>query len=182
MGSIELKLNVSRLDLIIAAGVVLIAAVLIVGFVIWLVKSGRQNRALKSIDSRLASANDCAANLSKGGKDNEKIAKHTVREYVYIDKGGESKVRVEEDEILNKNDDNTPTVCKDEKNSEDNEEDIKLETQGEEATDVDVMAEIRKMLKETESYQMDRPKPDRYNVGKSGKAYTREDVENIIRD
>ena len=54
MGNIELKLNISRVDLIIACSVVVIAVILVVGFIIWLVKSSRQNRALKSIDKKLA--------------------------------------------------------------------------------------------------------------------------------
>ena len=53
MGNIELKLNISRVDLIIACSVVVIAVILVVGFIIWLVKSSRQNRALKSIDKKL---------------------------------------------------------------------------------------------------------------------------------
>ena len=43
MGNIELKLNISRVDLIIACSVVVIAVILVVGFIIWLVKSSRQN-------------------------------------------------------------------------------------------------------------------------------------------
>ena len=61
--------------------------------------------------------------------------------------------------------------------------DEKLENNGE-VTDaeVDIMAEINKMLKETENQSYESSNFLRYNTGKSGKTYTEEDLKNVIRD
>ncbi len=200
MGNIELKLNISRLDLILAGSVVLIALILFIGFIVWLVKSSRQNKALKSIDMRLAQ--NAKSDESKG----RDKASHTVREYVYIDNSGNKTVRKEQiheeessaDEMKNSAQEITEAKKEDivmnEEGSDSHEVQSKpiketlndskssIESEFEEDLEVDVMAEIQKMLKTTESYQMPKLNKDEYNVGKSGKTYSREDIENIIKD
>lgn len=192
MGNIELKLNISRLDLILVGGVVLIATILFLAFITWLVRSARQNKSLKSIDSRLAT------NLDEKARDIHNT--HTIREYVYIDQYGNKTIRKENIEQSFDSSEHSeagtikPIEEEDKKIEKDLSNQHKASRGGdeiskvsdmdniEEEQEVDVMAEIQKMLKTTESYQMPKLKDNNFNVGKSGKKYSREDIESIIKD
>lgn len=242
MGNIELKLNISRVDLIIACSVVVIAVILVVGFIIWLVKSSRQNRALKSIDKKLAYSksvltaeeeNDICNRTSEQNeslkkeierRDESEQCRKIVRDVIrdininINDRGisyDEAAVPVKKHRDIGKthgdsrsdemyedvrkdksDDEQLNLISSDEMKYGDEEQikgdvkarhqdyiDEKLENNGE-VTDaeVDVMAEINKMLKETENQSYESSNFLRYNTGKSGKTYTEEDLKNVIRD
>lgn len=214
MGSIELKLNISRVDLIIACSVVVIASILIIGFIIWLVKSSRQNKALKSIDNRLAKEeNQNALIQRKMEKACDEKLKKTV-ENDYLEKVKETlekkvdqprdvirdiNINIHESGRINSELKDEKSALKTENRKKDSiKDDLKREyekiqekidsesqysvTENTKEPEVDVMAEIHKMLKETESQDFERPSFVRYNVGKSGKKYTEEDLEKVIRD
>ena len=242
MGNIELKLNISRVDLIIACSVVVIAVILVVGFIIWLVKSSRQNRALKSIDKKLAYGKSVLAAeeendiCNRTSEQNEslkkemerrdeseqcrKIVRDVIRDInININDRGisydEAAVPVKkhgdigkthgdsrsdemyEDVRKDKSDDEQLNLISSDEMKYGDEEQIKgdvkarhqdyidekLENNGE-VTDaeVDVMAEINKMLKETENQSYESSNFLRCNTGKSGKTYTEEDLKNVIRD
>ena len=242
MGNIELKLNISRVDLIIACSVVVIAVILVVGFIIWLVKSSRQNRALKSIDKKLAygksvltaeEENDICNRTSEQNeslkkeierRDESEQCRKIVRDVIrdininINDRGisyDEAAVPVKKHRDIDKihcdshSDEMYDDIRKDKSDAEqlnlissdevkygDEEQtkgdvkarhqdyiDEKLENNGE-VTDaeVDVMAEINKMLKETENPSYESSNFLRYNTGKSGKTYTEEDLKTVIRD
>ena len=150
MGSIHLTLNIDRVDLVIAIGVAVIALMIFIGLIAWFVKSGRRNRTLKQIDSKL-SPQQC--------------------EYIeYLTK----QVKTER-----KKTDKTPESTEPLKEKDVKEADI----EGDDEYDgPDVMEEIRKMMME----DRDSPAPvigrKPGNTAKSGRVYSREEIENLIDD
>lgn len=148
MGSIKLVLNIDRVDLIIAACVVVIALIAVVGLIAWFIKTGRQNKTLKQIDDKLT----------------PKKPQIVIREVVK-EKHSSSKVKEDEKKDI-------------EQETEIIDDDVIKESEDE----TDVLEEIRKMMVSPKQPTIATLEKENYNVGKSGKAYTREEIEKLIND
>lgn len=167
MGSIKLILDIKRVDLLIAICVVVIATILFLGFIIWLVKSARQNKALKSIDAK----------LDKNGLLSSDLGSYTQESTC-------KKENAEKTPSNETDDTHYEYSVKQEKNNcnADITNDINDAILSDDEPEVDVMAEIRKMLKETEGQHSMSRNIQVNNMGKSGRVYSKEDIENIIKD
>lgn len=148
MGSIKLVLNIDRVDLIIAACVVVIAFIAIIGLIAWFVKTGRQNKTLRQIDDKLTP------------KEPQIVIREVVKEKHSSSKGKED----EKNDIVPKTENIDDEVIK------------------ESEEEPDVLEEIRKMMISTKQPTIANEEKDNYNVGKSGKTYTREEIEKLIND
>lgn len=148
MGSIKLVLNIDRVDLIIAACVVVIALIAVVGLIAWFIKTGRQNKTLKQIDDKLTP------------KEPQIVIREVVKE-----KHSSSKAKEDEKKDI-------------EQETEIIDDDVIKESEDE----TDVLEEIRKMMVSQKQPTIATLEKENYNVGKSGKAYTREEIEKLIND
>ncbi len=152
MGSIHLTLDIDRVDLIIAIAVVTIAIIAIIGFIAWLVKSSKRNKMLKSIDCKMDEQY-----FMRHGQDRSDrkcgCAEHTKEK----------------------------NVCKNEQRKSQVQTKIQKEHIDDEEPENDVLEEIRKMLvsdSHTDDNITEKPK----NIAKSGREYSREEIEKLIED
>lgn len=158
MGNIHLELNIDRIDLIIAVAVVFIAFMAIIGYITWISKANRQMRTLEKIDDKLhrgpVSYVIHDKSQSSGGEEIKEDTTEPVIDKENIDENREG---------------NEPEL-------EQNEEEI-CEDEGK-----DILEEIQKMILE-ESKKVSSVENFRANnIGKSGKQYTRDELEKLIRD
>ena len=162
MGSIHLTLNIDRVDLVVAISVVVIALMVFIGLIAWFVKSSRRNRTLKQIDSKLTPqqceyieylAEQVETERKKAAKVSSKTSEKT---------GGEKPAEAGE-----------PTKAV---------KTAAVEEDDDEYDGPDVMEEIRKMMMEDSK----RPTPtigrQPGNTAKSGRVYSREEIESLIDD
>lgn len=162
MGSIHLTLNIDRVDLVVAISVVVIALMVFIGLIAWFVKSSRRNRTLKQIDSKLTPqqceyieylAEQVETERKKAAKASSKTSEKS---------GGEKPAEAGE-----------PTKAV---------KTAAVEEDDDEYDGPDVMEEIRKMMMEDSK----RPTPtigrQTGNTAKSGRVYSREEIESLIDD
>ena len=156
MKNIQLTLNVDTIELIIAGGIVIIALVVVFGFFAWISKTNKQNRTLEKIDDKLRES----------------------KSRVEVEFVNEMKQKDEEDTAEEKinEDDSKDTM---EKPAEENAE---TDTENGAETETDVLEEIQKMIIEESKKKAYVSENFRNNIGKSGKHYSREEVESIIKD
>lgn len=162
MGSIHLTLNIDRVDLVIAISVVVIALMVFIGLIAWFVKAGRRNRTLKQIDSKLTPqqceyigylAEQVEAERKKAAKASSKTLEKTSDEKPA--ETGEPVKAVKAAEV---------------------------EEDDDEYDGPDVMEEIRKMMMEDSKRTSPTIGRQPGNTAKSGRVYSREEIESLIDD
>lgn len=159
MKNIQLTLNVDTIDLIIAGGIAIIALVAVLGFFTWIFKTNKQTRTLEKIDDKLR---DSKSRVEVEFV-NEKGCEETEEEEAVTEAVQEEAQCTEAEELEET-----------EKATEDNKENDENET--------DVLEEIQRMIIEESKKKAYVSENFRNNIGKSGKHYSREEVESIIKD
>lgn len=147
-----MTLNIDRVDLIIAISVVVIALIACIGLVAWFIKTGRRNKMLKNIDGKI-SPQQC------------RYTEH-LQEIIKKECRRKEQNQVGHDEINIENEKDTQRDC-DAQNGEE---------------EVDVLEEIRQMMMSGDGKDFAKESKTPKNIGKSGKIYSREEIESLIED
>lgn len=171
MGSIHLTLNIDRVDLVIAICVVVIALMAFIGLIAWFIKSGRRNRTLLRIDSKLT-PQQCeyieylAEQVQTERKKTAKAKAESVKKTAAVSFEPSENRRAEE----------TKAADRSVKSAEYDDDGY------EEYDGPDVMEEIRKMMMSDSGNVPPLINRQPGNTAKSGRVYSREEIEDLIDD
>ncbi|MEG0291552.1 MAG: hypothetical protein RR495_07280 [Anaerovoracaceae bacterium] len=201
MGNIHLNVNVERVDILIAVGVLIMVMIAVVGIFAWLSRSSKQFKVLQNIDRNLEknldgqikdrSDSKVEVTVINNEKDNEYVGfpceedfEYTGRRQMRSQRRG--KVRAQECSKAS-----SPMECKVEEQLQEDgfdtacKEAPKTNVSKDEGSNepmLDIAALVAKNQLEFEKESLNREKKDKYSIGKSGRVYTEEELNDLINN
>lgn len=169
MDGIRMTIDISHVNLVIIIGIALLFIVGLVWFVLWIIKNSKRNKMIDEIGKKLKLSDfDISKKEESEPHETEKSliveAKQVIVNGVAVDEGMSKRVSSEVTQACTKADKGV------------------FEDENEQNSEVDVLKEVQKMLATTQyTTRLGDVGIKNFDTAKSGKKYTRDEIENIIK-